>query len=585
MAAPVPDHVIRQGLRTASLQGQIDRRGAPLPDSSPLNGLSLESLSPSPPPVRAHEHVALTPPSNRVTRGEPPGQRHREGAPAGTQPQQQDERLCIILWVVGASIAFPLVFSSWLVIVPFVIRATRTTAPPVIVPSQSEMTSESEMTSALSMTTTIPSTSTNPWQNISSTCIVPVTLSTLPPNLNVSAPYSFGPSNESSRPVFCLFNNTRVSAWRSITNVRWNYVFATLPFALCPYVVYWSVSIEDGNLTSRLPSFDVQYGLYRLRAIADSLNFRSVKILLALGGYPEDSPHFSRLGWDKVTLNHLLDNVVHSLSRFVLNGVTVHWIEARTGCQGPNDPTVLKTLLRDLRTHFNRMLPDAMVTVMLQVNAASQLVAQEAADVVDYIFLATQNEHGSQWTRLVQFCRTRTESMHNSYRWFASGIAALKLRKSQLCLTDSLMPFALKGSFTGKFNFAYVGDPEHAPIHLECSWPSICSLPTAGSCTMHIGRRVSTSRETPDRMFLIDGAGALRNRLDINDVNVTQWLPERGNFTESCVLLLDLDADNYVDQCGATYARYVLMRSFYYSTLGRPLTGDGETNGTFPVCR
>ncbi|KAH8035614.1 hypothetical protein HPB51_007849 [Rhipicephalus microplus] len=162
MAAPVPDHVIRQGLRTASLQGRIDRRGAPLPDSSPLNGPSLESLSPSPPPVRAHEHVALTPPSNRVTRGEPPGQRHREGAPAGTQPQQQDERLCIILWVVGASIAFPLVFSSWLVIVPFVIRATRTTAPPVIVPSQSEMTSESEMTSALSTTTTIPSTEHKP---------------------------------------------------------------------------------------------------------------------------------------------------------------------------------------------------------------------------------------------------------------------------------------------------------------------------------------------------------------------------------------------------------------------------------------
>ncbi|KAL1418175.1 hypothetical protein MTO96_026188 [Rhipicephalus appendiculatus] len=582
MAAPVPDHVIRQGLRAATLQGQVGRGGAPTGHSSPLNGPSPESLSPSPPPVRTHELVALPPPRNRAMGGEELGQRHRNGAPADTPPQQQNERLCIVLWVVGASIAFPLVFSAWLVIVPFVVHATWTTPLPFFLPPQSSM---STVPSTLSTTTAVPPTSANPWQNVSSTCIVPVTLSTLPPRLNVSAPFSFGPSNESSRPLFCLFNNTRVNAWRNITKSSWNYVFATLPFALCPYVVYWSVGIEDGNLTSRLPSFDVEHGLYRLRAIADSLNFRTVKILLALGGYPEDAPHFSRLGWDQDTLNHLLDNVVRSLNKFVLNGVTVHWVEARAGCEGPDDATVLKTLLRNLRTRFNsRMLLDAMVTVMLQLNKASQLVAQEAADVVDYIFLATQNEHGTPWTSLVHFCRTRTDSLQASYRWFANGVAALKLRRSQLCLTDSLMPFALRGSFRAGGTFSYAGKPERAPIHLECSWPSICTFQNAGSCAMHVGRQVSTG-SSPDQMFLIDSSSALANRLDFRAFNTTQWVPEHSNFTENCVLLLDLDADNYVDQCGAIYARYVLMRNFYYGTLGRALAGDGEVNGTFPQCQ
>ncbi|KAL1418174.1 hypothetical protein MTO96_026187 [Rhipicephalus appendiculatus] len=175
--------------------------------------------------------------------------------------------------------------------------------------------------------TAVPVTGTNPWPNVPSACLVPVPWSTLPPNLNVSAPYSFGPSNESSRPIFCLYNNTRVYAWRNITNSSWNYVFATLPFALCPYVVYWSVGIEDGNLTSRQRNFDEQYGLHRLRAIADSLNFKAVKILLALGGYPEDAPHFWRLGWDKELKERLMGNVADSLHRFGLNGITVHWVD------------------------------------------------------------------------------------------------------------------------------------------------------------------------------------------------------------------------------------------------------------------
>ncbi|KAL1418173.1 hypothetical protein MTO96_026186 [Rhipicephalus appendiculatus] len=251
MATPPLDRVIREDLRATSPRVLADHRDAPTGQTSSIDGSSPETLSPSPPYVRVHDLVA-----------------HPDGATEDTQ--LQDERLCIVLWVLGTALAFPLVLSAWLLLVPVLVRDNWTTPPPYFL---RPLYTASTVSSTPSTTTAVPVTGTNPWPNVPPTCLVPVPWSTLPPNLNVSAPYSFGPSNESSRPIFCLYNNTRVYAWRNITKSSWTYVFATLPFALCPYVVYWSVGIEDGNLTSRQPNFDEQYGLHRLRAIADSFNF------------------------------------------------------------------------------------------------------------------------------------------------------------------------------------------------------------------------------------------------------------------------------------------------------------------------
>ncbi|KAL1415340.1 hypothetical protein MTO96_035192 [Rhipicephalus appendiculatus] len=509
MATSAPDHLIRQDLVATRPNGRADRRGAPTGHSS-----SPVSLSPSPPYVRVFRFVAQSLPRNRASRGHEPGQRHPDGATQDTQSQQQDERFCIVLWVVGASLAFLLVLLAWLVIVTSVVHESWTTPPPFFVPPQS------------SEYTAVPPTNANPWPSVPSTCIVPVTLSTPPPRLNVGAPYSFGPTNESSRPVFCLFNNTRVYAWHNITNSPWNYVFAILPFELCPYVVYWSVGIEDGNVTSRLPSFDGQYGLHRLRAIADSLNFKTIKILLALGGYPEDAPHFWRLVWDKEIMNRLLSNVVDSLYTFGLSGVTVHWVAARAGCQGPDDVAVLKTLLRSFRTWFNsKMMFDVLVTVILELNRASQMVVQEAADVVDHFFLATQNaDRNAPSTDLQDTCKFRTKNMHDAYRMFPGS-----------------------------------------------------------SCFLHGANQV-TMDNFPDRMFMIDDASEVQKRLDFAEINVTLLVSAPGDSSQACVLLHDLDADNYVDQCGGRFTRYALMRNYYYGAINRTLSGNGDVTNTLARC-
>ncbi|KAH7938789.1 hypothetical protein HPB52_000324 [Rhipicephalus sanguineus] len=532
-----PHRVIQQDLLATRPQDQADHSDAPTSHSSPIDGPSPESLSPSPTPVRAHELVALSPQRSRVSRGNEPGQRHPDGATEDTQ--LQDERVCIVLWVVGAALAFPLILSAWLVLVPFFVHANWTTRPPFSFTSQY---TTSTVSSTPFTTTAVPLTSTSPWPNVPSACIAPVAWSTLPPRLNVSAPYSFGPSNESSRPVFCLYNNTRVNVWRNITNSRWDYVFATMPFAFCPYVVYWSVGIEDGNLTSRQPSFDEHYGLGRLRAIVDSLNFNTIKILLALGGYPEDAPHFSRLGWDKEVMGRLMGNVADALNMFGLNGITLHWVEARAGCDGPDDVTVLKTLLHSFRTCFNdRMLPDVMITIILELNRASQLVVQEAADVVDHFFLATQHEGRYTQRAFYEICEARTTAIHAAYRMFVSGLPSKTLRRSQLCLSDSLS--------------------------LRLDFP----------CVLHFAKQASMDN-LPDRMIMIDDASEVEKRLDWTEINVTTLASTPGDSSHVCVLLHDFDGDNYVDQCGGRFVRYALTRNYYYGSVGRRLFGNGYIN-------
>ncbi|KAL3256670.1 hypothetical protein MRX96_017126 [Rhipicephalus microplus] len=510
MATFAPHHVIYEDLGATRSRDQRDREDAKPSQLSPTDGPLTESLSPSPPYVRVHDLVALPPPRNTVSRGDYQGQHHPDGATEGMQ--LQDERLCIVFWVVGAALIFPAILSAWLVLVPFFVHGNWTT------PRSLSFTSKhtpSAAASRLFTTMTVPLTSTYPWTNVPTTCIAPVTWSTLPPRLNVSAPYSFGPSNESSKPVFCLYNNTRVNAWRYITNSSWNYVFASLPFALCPYVVYWSVGIENGNLTSRQPDFDENYGLYQLRAIVDSLNFNTVKILVALGGYPEDAPHFSRLGRDFYTMERLMGNVAGSLKRFGLSGVAVHWVEARDGCHGPDDVTVLKTLLHTFRTWFNRrMMSDVMITVILGLTKASQLVAQEAADVVDHFFLATEHEGRITQKAFYETCEGRTTAIHNAYRLFASALPPKKLRRSQLCLSDSLFASVVRGRLvSGTFMYSF-DDVSAAPIHWECRWRNACQIPFFGApCISYFVRTVSMDN-IPDRIIVIDNASEVYKRLD-----------------------------------------------------------------------
>ncbi|KAL3211671.1 hypothetical protein MRX96_008377 [Rhipicephalus microplus] len=147
------------------------------------------------------------------------------------------------------------------------------------------------------------------WVGIPSNCVSP----SPPPHEPLQ--YTVGPTptivaapNRSERPIFCLFDNSKVRHLR-VLGYQYDYTFEMLPLALCPNVVYASVGIVDGHLRNRLPRFDQSHGLTQLRNIVNTLGYNDTRILLMLGGREQDAPHFWRLGRDPPTLDLLMRNV------------------------------------------------------------------------------------------------------------------------------------------------------------------------------------------------------------------------------------------------------------------------------------
>ncbi|KAH7939370.1 hypothetical protein HPB52_011552 [Rhipicephalus sanguineus] len=487
----------------------------------------------------------------------------------GENETPQDDRYCIAIWVTGAALTFPLVVAVWLLLVPFMVHTNMTIAP-----------MQPDPTVALVRTTAI-----DPWKNTPPKCLVPAALPSVEPPLSVGPPYTPNTTDLFPRPIFCLFNNTRVNPNSSYHNPRWHYVFEALPFDLCTNVVYWSVGIENGDLTSRLPAFDVQYGLYKLRNVTNALNYPDTKILLTLGGYAQDAPHFSRLGRDKDVLDDLIRNVMSAAVRYGLSGVTVHWTEPSDDCRGPKDRRVLEMLLRRLRASMDSRLPGSLVTVILEPGVANERFAHDAADAVDHFFLATQHVLPTDHTNLRVFCESVTLGMHDALRRLADALVPPKLRRSQLCLTDSVLPFLLKGSLDVRLRFTVSPNTDVArvPVYWGCNRAGVCRNDALGySCFMHVIPNVTTGA-FDDWVFMTSQVNELQRRLSWTKIGLPHVPAAPDDPPHACVLLLDFDGDNFVDQCHSSFSRYAFANHFYFGSLGHPLF-NGSLLDAFARC-
>ncbi|KAL3208806.1 hypothetical protein MRX96_038826 [Rhipicephalus microplus] len=481
----------------------------------------------------------------------------------------QNDRYCIVIWVTGAALAFPFVVAVWLLLVPFIVHSNVTIEP--VLPDL--------------RVTMFRTTALDPWRNTPPKCLVPAVLPALAAQLKVGPPYNPNTTNLVPRLLFCLFNNTRVNSNSTYYNTTWHYVFEVLPFDLCTNVVYWSVGIENGALTSRLPSFDAHYGLHRLRNITNTLNYTTTKILLALGGYAEDAPHFSRLGRDKDVLDELIRNFMSAVVRYGLSGVTVHWTEPSFDCRGPDDQRVLKILLRRLHASIKSLLPAGLVTVILEPGAVNELFAHDAADAVDHFFLATQRVVPSDPTNLGQFCETVTRGMHAALRRLAGAVVPPKLRRSQLCLTDSVLPFLLYGSFDVQKTFTVSTNTvaERVPVYWGCNRAGVCRNDNVGdSCFVHVIPNVTMS-PFDDWAFLTTQVSELGQRFSWRKIDMSQIPPAPDDPPHACVLLLDFDGDNFVDQCRGSFSRYAFANHFYFGSLGHTLF-NGSLTDAFRRC-
>ncbi|KAL3227229.1 hypothetical protein MRX96_024196 [Rhipicephalus microplus] len=454
-------------------------------------------------------------------------------------PTPSDERACLQLWVLWAALTLPLFFSMWLFLVPFVISSSSTTRWP-----------------------------DRPTVTTPESCLKPVQIRepSMPIRANLNG--TLGPSKERARPVFCLFRNNAVTLSRNYSTVgqNYDYTFWSVPFELCHNVIYWSMAIDNGSVTSRMPSFDYSYGLHRLRNITDRLGYFNVKILLALGGYSEDGPHFSILGREPATLDRLTANVIATLNSFRLDGVTVHWVDPGPRCGSPGDQAIIAALFRALRQAFdNNGMTLAMVTAMLDGTASVERLISMSKDVVNYFFLTDHRRLASQSRDVYDVCATFSDNTILTLHHYLTSVPGL--RRDQICAHEPVAALAVDGHIDVTTE-QFIVQPESrlrwAPIYEACGKPRFCKLYTPSqSCIvlqMNWGRSPHFSANMrAATIYFVDTTYTIYTRYN------TSFLPPV--VREPCVFVNLIELDNYAGQCGANYSRYLLLQHLYSATV------------------
>ncbi|KAK8765346.1 hypothetical protein V5799_032046 [Amblyomma americanum] len=497
---------------------------------------------------------------------------------AGETPE--DERLCLRTWALCIATMGPFILSSWMFALPFLIRTNMTSmlpplpvpAPPVTGPPATSANTPgiSSATSATDATTT----------GKSSTVIPPSCFDSSPNITDVSGPLQvpgrFRPLNKliEKKPFFCLFNNSRYR-----NPMRRHFAFETLPFELCPYVVYWSMSVVNGTITSRVPRFDQLYGLERMRAIVSNRGFPTTRILLALGGYQQDAPHFSMLGADRRLMEKFLRSVANTTIRYRLDGVTMHWVPARPGCEGPNDVQTLEDILRELRTWYNASgLPPIIISVILPARNTHVDFAVRVAKVVDFFFLDTR-----AFTPTTKFLRTLCSSVTSAVQTAVVTFVRRSggvLQKRQVCMMDSLAPLsstAKRNPLTGLYELDVMSPSElkRTRFYDACRAYHFCRENRTDSCVVHRSLSLMSMRRAT--LYIVNSAITWMERSSY------EYLYGKSPDKNACVLIADLDYDDYGNWCGARYEQYILLMNFYFGSYGA--TGRGiPIHSVAPPC-
>ncbi|KAH7940336.1 hypothetical protein HPB52_023050 [Rhipicephalus sanguineus] len=334
--------------------------------------------------------------------------------------------------------------------------------------------------------------------------------------------------------LFCLYNSSRF-----FRNSSGSFLPDNLPLAVCRYIIYWSFRLVDGRLLSRTPAFDNLYGLAKLKDILRNANFSDIKVLLAVGGYVEDSPQFSLLGRDLNARDRFAKGATRQLEAHNIDGLALHWVEAEPGCQHRSsvaDNTTLRAVFVSLRRIFDLNGFRATLGVIVP-GQVDKVIVNSVVDVVDYVFL-----------------ETRKASLGSPPGYKMCGSVAAKMRKQFLrlpsysgnkrkfCMTMSVAPWKLEvlpsigsGQLPNLTALSSSGDPPGFASVLEMcsSSPCLLNLPAQRDC---VAVRVSTLPSSTHVLLLMHEV-LLRNVFS------------SGPSYERCALLVDLELDNYAGQC------------------------------------
>ncbi|XP_075727878.1 uncharacterized protein LOC142769011 [Rhipicephalus microplus] len=508
--------------------------------------------------------------------GYTPSPERRASMGPGETPEE--ERQCKRSWALCAAAMAPVMFSTWMLLLPFMFHSN---VPVVQLPSSPPLPEPSATTSGgPSEETAAPEPKTVPLPTLSPTkgstrsptttraskgiCFDPPIIPDITGAFNATVyPLNNVLATPSPSELMCLFNNTRLLDDNGATR---HYSILSLPFQVCSKLVYWSVGIEEGKIKSRLPVFDQLYGLQQLRRTTDLLGFKEIKILVTVGGYGSDTPEFTKAGSDPSVLATLTTSVLEALSAYRLNGVALHWVQPRPGCRSGDDRLSFVRVVLGIHSAFARSTEhtEGIIAVITDNDRISADYSRKVSHVVDYYFVYTYRVP-AKMPDPYRLCRMFTEQTNSTIRDFTSdGAGGSGVRTSSLCVIESLAPITVAGVWNSTAGRVLM--PQHgrlygrAPFHAACNDQSFCKDNRSQSCIL---QRLGGDKNNVT-FYAVSSLTQYYDRFSMDALGV--------GTGDLCVLITDFDYDNYDGTCNAPFVRYLLVRNLYHGSRSRVQT-------------
>ncbi|KAH7940091.1 uncharacterized protein LOC119402103 [Rhipicephalus sanguineus] len=484
----------------------------------------------------------------------------------------EEERVCKRSWALCAAAMAPVLFSTWMLLLPFMFRSNVTIVqlPPLPpagadsprVPTAATAAPPPNPLPPLPKSTPTKGTTQSPKSTTPSkdSCIDPPVIADITGAFNSSVykPSAFLNSTSPSE-LICLFNNTRLSDGTGATR---HYSVQSLPYQICSKLVYWSVGIENGKIKSRTPVFDQLYGLQQLRRTTDHLGYTGIKILVTVGGYGSDTPHFTKAGSDPAMLGKLTNSVLEAVSAYRLDGLALHWVQPRPECQSGGDRVSFVRVVLGFHWAFARstVQSEGIIAVITDNDRISADYSRKVANVVKYFFVFAYRIP-PRLPDPYRLCELFTEQTNSTLREFTRNGTDPGIKASSLCIIESLAPITVAGvwdSTTGRVQMPEDGLLYgRTPFHAACNEQSFCKDNRSHSCIL---QRAGGDKNHVT-FYAISSLAQYHDRFSLDALGV--------GTGDVCVLITDFDYDNYDGTCNVPFVRYVLVRNLYYGSRSR----------------
>ncbi|KAH7933269.1 hypothetical protein HPB49_011059 [Dermacentor silvarum] len=385
-------------------------------------------------------------------------------------------------------------------------------------------------------------TTTDPFLGVPASCLRPVRLSATV--TMVSTNYSSMGLQRSQHEIFCVLNISRL--------VRANYMtLIDMPLDYCTSIVYWSLAVgASGVVHSRVENFDhTDVGLYHWRNQLSKLRFQDTKIMVAVGGYAEESAYFTRLGRDPGALARFVSSLMYIVQNSSANGVVIHWAEPEPGCGRPDDKTTLSLLVDAIRRAYRvsgAIIGGGKIAVVLPGGATmNSILTKLVADRVEWLFLQA---HLADMTQ-------SNLNAHPCFGWFGSIVPLIRslsgsaVSIDKICTGYSLAPVLAEGRFSpsqitvsGLSNAIAPDTGRRGTTSMSDVCGSVmnplCKGFGDGNCLMIFKRNQLGNASSQAPIYVFEGHKSLHDSL-------TKGL----THTKVCAVLYDLEADNFRTAC------------------------------------